>query len=72
MNIATQIAIDFYSSIDEFDSAIEATENFLDIIKSQANSHVSNSVMDTYNFRDNSSISFTNNNYTRELGKIVE
>ena len=63
MNIATQIAVDFEWIVDEFDSAVEANEHFLDIVQGQSKSYVSNGVMDTYKFRDNSSIIFTGNNY---------
>ena len=63
MNIATQIEADFEEMMDEFDSAAEANDHFLDIIQGQANSHVSNGVKDTYKFRDNSSISFKGNEY---------
>ena len=61
--LAKQISDDFEEMMDEFDSAAEANDHFLDIIQGQANSHVSNGMMDTYKFRDNSTISFKGNNY---------
>lgn len=63
--IARQVSDNFESMMDdgEFDCPIAANEHLLDIVQCQSIAHVSNGVMDTYQFRDNSSISFKGNAY---------
>ena len=67
--IAWQISDDFESMMDdgEFDCPAAANEHLLDIVQGQSIAHVSNGVMDTYQFRDNSSISFKGNAYRVEV-----
>ena len=61
MNIATQIAADFFSSMDEFDSVIEANEHFFYLAQLKSTSYECDGLKTTYGFRDNSSISFKKN-----------
>lgn len=69
--IAWQISDDFESMSDDgvFDSPSAANEHLLEIVQGQSISHVSNGVMDTYTFRDNSSISFKGNAYRVEVAE---
>ena len=63
MNIATQIAADFFTRMDEFDSAIEANDHFFILVQLKSTTYECDGLKTTYGFRDNSTISFTDNEY---------
>lgn len=68
--IAHQIADDYGNMMMDgnFGCPAAANEHLLDVVQGQSIAHVSNGVMDTYTFRDNSSISFKGNHYRVGVG----